>query len=361
MKSMIFHYPAPIVENGNVASQIRPYKMLKAFENSGYKVFQITGYGSERRKKYHLLKKKIKDGYVFDFLYSESLTIPTALAEPNHIPTFPFLDAKIFLRCNKADIKVGLFYRDIYWKFDEIYNSPNYLHKIVSKFFHYYDLILYRYQVDFLFLPSIEMADYIPLIDSVKCIELPAGHDFNTCINSNDTDSNKLNLLYVGGFGPGYPMQKLFNTLELLPNVEMTLCTRKSDWLANRQNVKIPANVEVVHKSGEELASLYEDSDVVSLVLEPQRWRKFAFPFKFFEYLGNGKPIIAIIDSPPGRLVEQLGIGWAINYTEEDISKLLNSIMDCPSLLKKAKSNIALNRPNHTWKARADSVISRLT
>ena len=35
---MIFHHPLPINSNGKSGSQVRPYKMVEAFKNMGYKV-----------------------------------------------------------------------------------------------------------------------------------------------------------------------------------------------------------------------------------------------------------------------------------------------------------------------------------
>ena len=57
-----------------------------------------------------------------NFLYSESSTMPTSLTEPHHMPTHPFLDFSFFYFCKRNGIKIGLFYRDIYWKF-EIYKE----------------------------------------------------------------------------------------------------------------------------------------------------------------------------------------------------------------------------------------------
>lgn len=355
---MIFHYPAPIVKDGNVASQIRPHKMLATFRASGYDVFTITGYGAERSRKYKLLKNEMKNGKKFDFMYSEALTIPTLLSETHHFPTYPLLDLRIFRLCNKKKIPIGLFYRDIYWKFDDIYNSPNKFHKIVSKIFHYYDLLLYKFQLDICFLPSNEMASYVPLLDNDKCVELPAGHDCSLPLRSKSDDT--ISLLYVGGLGNGYPMQELFNALHETPDIVLTLCTREKDWNENKHKLTLPSNVNVVHKSGEELIDLYANCDFVSLILEPQEWRRFAFPFKFFEYLGYGKPIVTINDSPPARVVEKLGVGWNIEYNQSDIVKLFNNLVDKPSLIDEATTNALRHRLSHDWQSRVDKVIQTL-
>ena len=95
-KNMIFHIPNYIDLSRKSGSNIRPYKMIKAFENNGYKVDIIKGYGKERKQSIHNVKMKIKKGVKYDFLYSESSTMPTLLTEKNHLPLYPFLDFSFF-------------------------------------------------------------------------------------------------------------------------------------------------------------------------------------------------------------------------------------------------------------------------
>ena len=78
----------------------------------------VSGYAKERKKRFDEIKTQVKNGVKFDFLYSESSTMPTILTEPHHMPIHPFVDFSLFRFCKKNGIKIGLFYRDIYWKFD---------------------------------------------------------------------------------------------------------------------------------------------------------------------------------------------------------------------------------------------------
>ena len=59
-KRCIFHIPNHLDPNRASASQIRPRKMIKAFEEIGYKVDVIQGYGKERKKQVDEIKKNIK-------------------------------------------------------------------------------------------------------------------------------------------------------------------------------------------------------------------------------------------------------------------------------------------------------------
>lgn len=87
---MIFHHPLPINGNGKSGSQVRPYKMIKAFEAIGYDVDTVVGYGAQRRKAINRIKRAVKQGKQYDFIYSESSTMPTLLTEVHHYPTYPF-------------------------------------------------------------------------------------------------------------------------------------------------------------------------------------------------------------------------------------------------------------------------------
>ena len=117
-KRCIFYLPYKLDADGKGARMLRPRKMIQAFEDIGYKVSVIEGVSSVRRKKIKEIKRKIRHGQKYDFMYTESHTEPTLLTDPNHLPTHPFLDYGFFSFVRKHGIKIGLFYCDIYWKFD---------------------------------------------------------------------------------------------------------------------------------------------------------------------------------------------------------------------------------------------------
>ncbi len=87
MKRIIFHLPFRPDINRASASQIRPFKMIEAFKASGYRVDIVMGCAKERKGLIERIKQNIKNGIVYDFLYSESSTMPTLLTESHRIPT----------------------------------------------------------------------------------------------------------------------------------------------------------------------------------------------------------------------------------------------------------------------------------
>ncbi|MDC4646009.1 hypothetical protein OHV73_19385, partial [Acinetobacter baumannii] len=88
--NIIFHCPFPLDLNAKSASGIRPIKILQAFRDLGCNVDLVTGYSRERRLAINEIKRKIKNGHQYSFVYSESSTMPTALTDPHHLPLNPF-------------------------------------------------------------------------------------------------------------------------------------------------------------------------------------------------------------------------------------------------------------------------------
>lgn len=357
---MIFHYPGLIVEGGCSASTIRPRKMISAFESLGYEVVLAVGFGKERAESILAIKERIQKDEIFDFIYSESLTLPTLLSEKNHFPSYPFLDFNFFKFCKARGINTGLFYRDIYWRFNELYESKSFFHTLIAKIFYYYDLIKYR-DLHTIFLPSVEMANHIPVIDRRVCKELPPGTDSEVELGSNQIQAGaQLKILYVGGFTKAYPMDVMFEAIRQTPFVTLTICTREDEWAEYTEKDKIPGNVEIVHESGVGLIALFQNTDLCSLFFEPQIWRGFAFPYKFFEYISYGKPIISVKDTPPSRIIDELELGWVINYSVPELVVLLTKLHANKEIVSVCSSNVIQASQAFTWKSRAEYVVSTL-
>ena len=70
--------------------------MIKAFETIGYEVETVVGYVAERLKAINRIKQEVKLGKHYDFIDSESSTMPDLLTEVHHYPVYPFLDFGFF-------------------------------------------------------------------------------------------------------------------------------------------------------------------------------------------------------------------------------------------------------------------------
>lgn len=352
---MIFHLPFEPDKNRLSASQIRPYKMISAFQHVGYEVALVIGSAKTREGQIKHIEKRILNGENFDFLYSESSTMPTMLTESHHLPTYPFLDFGFFEFCKIHNVKIGLFYRDIYWLFDEYGKSLSFIKRNLAKFFYRYDLKKYNDLVDIIYLPSMQMAKYIPTVSQNKFKALPPGHDEDEGFASKAIKET-IELLYIGGLGSHYQMQKLFSVLKNFPNIHFTLCTRENEWQNAKAEYELSENIFIVHKSGDELKDLYQNADIAMLFVKPQEYREFAAPVKLYEYIGKEKPIIASRGTLAGAFVEENDIGWNLEYEEKVLEKFFEKLQDESNIINLKKENLKLIKINHSWEARAKEV-----
>lgn len=357
MKKCIVYYPFNIDKNHPSATNIRPVKFIEGFKEAGYEVEVIMGYGQERKARVEEVKRKIEKGERYDFLYTESATEPTLLTEKNHIPKFPFLDFGFFKYCKKKGIPIGLFYRDIYWRFSLYKESVALQKRIPAYAFYYYDLMMYKKYLNVLFLPSTMMKKYIPFNISIPTYQLPSGCEEVLVNNSSPKENKTIKILYVGGID-----KKLYNIEGLVKAVyeneefTMDICCRENEWKSNRGQYEKYLNdrIHVIHKKGKELDEAAMEADLFSLVFETSEYRKFAMPMKLFSYIAYGKPIIGIKDTAGGDFIEENNIGYVVNYDESEIKALLKRIEIISEDEKERKLQAVKEAyKKNTWKQRA--------
>lgn len=359
--NIIFHVPWKIITSNPSGSQIRPIRMLEAFESLGCEVDLIMGSGAERYRQMNLIKAKVKKGKKYDFVYSESSTYPTSLAYGvRDAIKYPLLDFRFFDFCKKNKIPVGLFYRDIYWRFPNLLNRPL-GKKLILNIMYRFDLIAYQKYIDVLYLPSEKMAKYLGFCFPV-IRPLPPG-TINYPFKRPIKKDYGFNVLYVGGIGNSYYMHKLLKVIKEMPQISLTICCRKNEWqeyLREYESLLSP-NINIVHVSGEDLFPLYEKADLASLFVENEEYRDFAMPAKLFEYISHCKPIIATKGTAAGDFVENYGVGWSIPYDESSLFQLFNELLENQSQLEEKRKKLTGTLPLHTWKSRALQVCRDLT
>lgn len=354
---MIFHVPLQIDPMLHSASQIRPAKMLKAFRDIGYSVDVVEGCAADRKRQIAAIERNIRSGIRYDFLYSESSTMPTLLTESHHLPTHPFLDFSFFAFCKRHSIPVGLFYRDIHWCF---INKNRDFKQRVAKYFYRYDLAQYTRLLDVLFLPSFEMLRHIPFAFPRKVEELPAGCELHT--SKPHVFDGCLRLLYVGGIGGIYDMRTLFKAVAQTPGLSLTVCCRPDDWraVADTYGPLISDNIQIVHKHGSDLDTLYAQADLFAMFFTND-YTEFAVPYKLFDTMGYSVPVFAPSDTWTGTFVERNGVGLVSDNTIDEVRSALLTLQSNPSLLASCRERMHSMAPSHTWQARARQVADSLT
>lgn len=364
MPSIIFHHPFPISSSGTSGSQVRVYEMRQAFRELGYDVESVAGYGAERGRKIRQLNSDIKKGRPFDFLYSESHTLPTLLTEPHHLPLYPRLDFALLRSLKKRLIPIGLFYRDVHWRFNQseaIFPSPS--KRFLAKALYHYDWVQYKRVVDHLFLPSLNMARHLPSAwfdDEITA--LPPGAKVNSEPSVTlRTPPFTLELFYVGGVTPPlYDLTPLFSFIQGITGLKLTLCCRPEEWQKVRSHYTFDANnITVVHASGKNLEPYYMQADVFCILWKAQPYLDFAMPVKVFEALSYGLPILTTAGTETARFVASEEVGWAVS-SKEGFVQIVRHLQQHPDQLFDTRQRVLAKRNRHSWQVRAQSVADAL-
>ncbi|MBC9936607.1 MULTISPECIES: glycosyltransferase [unclassified Leucobacter] len=360
MPKMIFHVPYPLNREATSASGIRPVAMRDAFESLGYEVTEVTGLAAQRKAAIRSVRKRIRSGEKFDFVYSESSTMPTALTEPHHLPTHPLQDISFLGYCKRRGIPSGVFYRDIYWQEPAYRESVNALVALGTRRLYRWDLRRYRTQVSRIFVPSMRMAEVMPHTRLEQCVPLPPGSP----IVDQPVADNPSALCYVGALGSYYRLHECVRAVESVPGASLQLCTRPQLWEAEKAGyvpLMLNGATTVIHESGAGLEPMYKSSAVGVLFMEPIDYREFAAPMKLYEYLGHGLPVVAVKGSLVAEFIEEYDAGWALDYDGGELSELLRRLQSNPDEYAQKAERVRNLRRQHTWEARAQQAADALS
>jgi glycosyltransferase involved in cell wall biosynthesis len=351
----------------HIGSRVRPLAMLAAFREIGYDVDVVWGYAAERRSAVDTVKRKMATGVEYDFLYSETSTMPTWLTETHHLPTYPWLDFDLFYSCQRAHVPVGLFYRDVHWRFDFYRQRVKAAHSLVARFFYHLDLLAYRRWVDVLFLPHLGMLKYVRFWPGRKPVYSlpPASHALDLPF---PPVTDKLKLLYVGGVLP--PVYNLAHLLEGVAQsvasghgIHLTICCPRDQWQSRPKGYDLWQGdwLSVVHLGGEKLRHLYASHHVAIVYWVPSPYLSFAMPVKLFEAVGFGRPLIVVDETAAAEFVIAEECGWTAACFPDALSALLEKLVTHRDELKQKAENVRAIRQRHTWASRAQEAADVLT
>lgn len=340
--------------------------MIQAFRGLGYEVAVVTGLESERAGRIAAIKDTIRQGRQYDFVYSESSTLPTLLTESGRgLAWRPNLDFEFLTYMRQRHIPVGLFYRDVYWRTDHYRRMMTTSRRMIYTLFYHYDWLRYRRIVNHLYLPSLAMAAHLPThwpADRVSALPPGAGISAASAGQERDYFDGDLSLLYVGGVAPPfYDLTPTFAAIRSMQQVCITICCRSEEWNRWRAHYEpIPIErVRIVHVQGEDLSRLYDEANAFLLMRSDDPYLEFAMPVKVFEALGHGLPIITNQGTQVAKLVTEEEIGWVVSSVD-DLQNLLVSLSANPDGLKRKRYEAERARERHTWTSRAKHVVTTL-
>ena len=364
MKRCIFHYPHPIEDKPGSGSSLRPYQMLQAFQDIGYEVDAVVNFSAQRKQQIQKIKQNIKNGVKYDFVYSENINTPTVLSDGDHIPRRPFLDFGFLKFCRKQGIPVGLFYRDVYWKFPIFQESVSFWKQIILKPLFAYDLFQYRRCLDLMFLPTMRMQQYA--LPGFPSRALPPGGVLRPESYEKKKAAVKkpgiLRIFYVGSLSTLYDNRLLFQAVQETPGVYLTVCTHQKQWESVRSSYEpyLCDRIEIIHKSGAALQEYYETADVAAYCLNHDEYLDMAMPIKVFEAISYGTPLLATNIFSIAEMVTKEDIGWVTETSVAGIRQTLELLLAHPEQIQQKTETTILAAQRNTWQCRALQVAEDL-
>jgi glycosyltransferase involved in cell wall biosynthesis len=364
VKRILIYYPFKLAKEANSGSKLRPLKMIEAFKQWGQlnsvEVVIISGTSSERSDEFG---KLLKDGKLENllFCYAENQTIPLWLTDPGHLPKNATIDYKVFKYLKSKNVPSGIFYRDVYWKFDELYPLKG-TKKFIMKKIYWVEERFYEKFLDVIFIPSDAMGRFVN-IDRPKVSLPPGGYDKNIARIEKNKEDYKLNGIYVGGIsGEDYGLNLLLNSIEIAnqkqeKTIKLTIVCREEELkkqssdLINRLKM---LDVDVKHVNGEKLDNQYGEMDLAFIPRHRTEYNDFSVPVKLVEYLSSGLPVIATNCSAQQEIIESGSYGL---ITEDNPSSIADGILEIVKDINSYKNNINETfLEKHSWLSRAEKV-----
>lgn len=354
MKNSIIVYFPYELKDMTTGSSVRPNKIIKAFENfceiNNYNLIKISGNSAERKAQFKKLKEVSPNSILY--CYMENATLPIWLTDSDKFPRTYIFEEKFMKYLKKNNIPLGMFYRDIYWKFKEYYPLKGFL-LFFMKFIYNKELNLFNSYVNYKYLPSLSMNEYTGFKGNVKSLP-PAISKFRK-----QNNFNKKRIIYVGSLNPNSGLNILIRLSELIHenNLDYKLLI-----ICPKQNVvdysdyfgRFLSNTEVQHGFGEELEKFYFSSSIAIIPREKNIYNDFAMPIKLFEYLSYSLPIISTNVNETSKFIKENNYGFIFN-DEQELIKILLTLENEKNYNNILKSIINTFH-SHTWESRVKEI-----
>lgn len=366
MKHIIVYFPYELQENPKSGSGVRPKRIVEAFKKyckeENLELVLISGTTSERQIKIDQYKARGEYDKAL-FCYMENSTMPYWFTDPDRKPKNVKLDSRFWGVLKQHNIPISLFYRDVYWQFDDMYVPPKgikflrYLMRQVYK----KELKTYQKYVDLLYLPSLEMNKYVGWEGEVS--ELPPGMEkVDRSTSTNIKLEKPFQAVFVGGISDQVGMLMLLEAFKVLNEnehrINLELVCRENEYNKYEEMQKYEQYnwLTVSHLSGDELVQVYERSHIALIPREKNAYHDFAVPVKLFEYLSYGLPVVATDCDAQARLLKEEGFGIVSNVDPIDYGKAILELLQ-PDHYYETKQAIEIKAwENHSWYARVRKV-----
>ncbi|MFZ2635884.1 MAG: glycosyltransferase [Rectinemataceae bacterium] len=267
-------------------------------------------------------------------------------------------DRKLFRACRKAGIPIGVFYRDAYWLFPDLFGGhPVGKHLYLNEYKR--DLRFYKRHCTAMFGPSEQFCALLAGKLDLPWYPLPAGTS-GKATGVYARKFGELRLLYVGGIGGHYDIRSVIAAVSGKSGVSLRIIAREAEAEQLSEYIEGNANITVANKGPEELEQEYKNADICMMYFEPHKYLSIAIPYKLFEYLDHGKPIILHENLGAASFVKKYDAGWVLSSADE-LSPLLDRLRDEPGEVLQKAENAQRAKAESTWQHRVRSVGEILT
>ncbi|NLZ27539.1 MAG: glycosyltransferase, partial [Firmicutes bacterium] len=347
---------------GSSGSSVRPQKMYEAFGQLGIQVKMLQGQQNRRQQR----KKRVHE--IINWLDTNRPDL--CYVEPPSGPFFNYIDHVLLRKLHRMKVPIGLFYRDMFWKFglgDETPGVRARLKKIIVAWMHRFDWWLFMKHLSILYFPT-------QAITELKSSQIPVKVLPPGCYRGGDeeapyTNNNVPVGIYVGGTSEIYGLSKLLRAAWLLYDqgvkFRLKLICRKPEW---DEFVKInglsplPSWLEILHISGDQALSVhYTEADFALCPHRTGGYGDVTFSVKIMEYLSYLKPVVVTATKPMKNLVENYHIGIVTKDTEEDFAHGMRRMIEDIPLRDEFRKNCIRAREENLWIFRAQTVLEDLT
>ncbi|QNG60225.1 glycosyltransferase [Bacillus sp. PAMC26568] len=365
MKKIIVYYPYELRELTS-GSAVRPVKMLEGFrklaDEKSLEMIEIYGDSAKREQLLNDLYKNVNPADIL-YCYMENATIPMWLTDKDHFPRKPFLDYKFMKFLKRNNIPLGVFYRDAYWKFNDLYQVKPGIKQVMQQLFRT-ELSMFKKYGQVFYLPSKYMNDYVSF-PAEKVVPLPPG---GMDLLENKVPAEIPNAIYVGGINPRYGVYDMLQAFKELNageiKIHLHFVCRKEE-IAKYQDLIQPFINEkwitIYHAFGDQLVPIYRKADFGIVPIQRDVYNDFAVAVKLFEYLSYGLPVISTDVKAQKDLVEDGDFGLVVQSSAESILTALKKMED-PEVRKYYQENaIKALKNKHLWYNRALTVHNTLS
>lgn len=354
MKNNIILYFPYKLNRSISGSSVRPNKIIAEFmkfsKERNKNLIVISGDSKERRQQIVTFKKTIKFSSV-EYCYFENATMPIWLTDQDKIPRNYLWENNFLKQLYKQGIPIGIFYRDVYWKFKDYYPFRG-IKLSIMKMIYKKELKFYDNIANKIFLPSLSMNEYCQF--KAETFALPPAIDD---VYPSDNKFENKTLFYVGSLNENSGLNDIIQIAETIRknnlNFKIKIVCPKDDLLKSKEKFKLllsDSNVEILHLHGEELKKEYKNVSIALIPRKVNSYNSFAMPIKLFEYIENGLPIISSNITETAKFIESNEVG-CVYKSNADFTKILVKLSNA-DYYKKLLNNINDIKIENSWRSR---------